>query len=243
MNYDIPEEFVQLAELTRRFVQKELWPQEAVVERLDEIPRDLRMVLRAKARELGLFAFNMPESAGGPGLPCFAQVLIREQLGQAGVALANLVGRPPKALIACSAEQRSRFLDAAVRGDQIWAFALSEPGAGSDAMALSSRAVRDGKGWRLNGTKHFISHGNEADFVLVIANAETPAGRAPTAFIVAQEQAGFTVGRVQQKMGWRGYPICELFFNDVFVPDENILGDVGQGIKLGLANIQDSRIG
>lgn len=243
MNYAIPEEFVQLTELTRQFVQNELWPQEAVVERLDEIPADTRQALRAKACKLGLFAFNMPESAGGPGLPYFAQVLIREQLGQAGVALANLVGRPPKALMACSAQQRKQFLEPAVRGEKIWAFALSEPGAGSDAMALSSRAIRDRNGWRLNGTKHFISHGNEADFVLVIANVQTPDGQKPTAFVVSQGQPGFVVGRVQQKMGWRGYPICELFFDDVFVPDENRLGDVGQGIKLGLSNIQDSRIG
>src|SRR5690606_2910006 len=183
MNYAIAEEFVQLAELTRQFVQKELWPHEAIVERRDEIPADIRLALRAKARELGLFAFNMPESAGGPGLPYFAQVLIREQLGQASVALANMVGRPPKALIACSGQQRQQFLEPAVQGEKIWAFALSEPGAGSDAMALSSRAMRDGNGWRLNGTKHFISHGNEADFVLVIANAQTPEGQAPTAFV------------------------------------------------------------
>ena len=243
MNYAIPDEYAQLAELTKQFVRKELWPHEEVVERLDEIPQDIRESVRAKALELGLFAFNMPESSGGPGLPYLAQVLIREQLGQAGVALANLVGRPPKALLACSPQQRERFLSPAVRGEKFWAFALSEPGAGSDAMAMKSRAVREANGWRLNGTKHFISHGNDADYILVIANAESPHGGGPTAFVVAQGQEGFTVGRVQQKMGWRGYSICELFFDDVFVPDENMLGKVGQGLKLGLSNIQDARIG
>ncbi len=243
MNYAIPEEYLQLAELTKQFVRKELWPHEEIVERLDEIPQDVRESVRAKALEVGLYAFNMPESAGGPGLPYLAQVLIREQLGQAGVALANLVCRPPKALLACSPEQREKFLSPAVRGEKLWAFALSEPGAGSDATAMKSRAVRVEHGWRLNGTKHFISHGNDADYILVIANAELPEGGGPTTFVVAQGQEGFTVGRVQQKMGWRGYSVCELFFDDVFVPDENVLGQVGQGLKLGLSNIQEARIG
>ena len=128
MDYQLPQEFVQLADLTRQFVRRQLWPHEEAVEQQDSVPQELRLRLRAAAVELGLFAFNMPEDAGGPGLPYLAQVLIREQLGQASVALADIVGRPPKALLACRPEQRERLLLPAVRGEKIWAFALPGPG-------------------------------------------------------------------------------------------------------------------
>ena len=230
MDYLIPAEFVQFADLARQFVQKELWPHEEEVERSDRVPPELARGLRAKAVELGLFGFNMPEEAGGPGLPYLAQVLIREQLGQASVALADMAGRPPKALLAC-------------RGEQVWAFALTEPGAGSDAAAIRTRAARVEGGWRLTGTKHFISHGNHADRIIVIAKARQDDGDVPAAFVVEQGAPGFSVGRVHRKMGWRGYPVCELVFDEVFVADANVLGEIGDGLRLGLANILESRIG
>ncbi|MDX3906602.1 MAG: acyl-CoA dehydrogenase family protein [Pigmentiphaga sp.] len=243
MDYLIPEEFSQFAELTRQFVRQELWPHEEEVERADCVAPSLAARLRAKAVELGLFGFNMPEEAGGPGLPYLAQVLIREQLGQASVALADMVGRPPKALLVCQGEQRQRLLQPAVRGEKIWAFALTEPGAGSDAAAIRTRATREQGGWRLNGTKHFISHGNHADYVIVIAKASQADGDVPAAFVVERGAAGFSVGRIHRKMGWRGYPICELVFDGVFVGDDNVLGAIGDGLRLGLANILESRIG
>lgn len=243
MDYLIPGEFAQLADLARQFVRKELWPHEEAVEESDRVPAELATALRAQAVELGLFGFNMPEEAGGPGLPYLAQVLIREQLGQASVALADLVGRPPKALLACRGEQRERFLQPAVRGEKIWAFALTEPGAGSDAASIRTHAVRAEGGWRLYGAKHFISHGNRADYVIVIAKARQAGGEAPTAFVVERGAAGFAVGRVHRKMGWRGYPVCELAFDDVFVADADVLGAIGDGLRLGLANILESRLG
>mgnify|MGYP001050634121 CR=1 FL=1 len=243
MDYLIPAEFVQFADLARQFVRKELWPHEEDVERDDRVPPELARSLRAKAVELGLFGFNMPEEAGGPGLPYLAQVLIREQLGQASVALADMAGRPPKALLASRGEQRERLLAPAVRGEQVWAFALTEPGAGSDAAAIRTRAARVEGGWRLTGTKHFISHGNHADRIIVIAKARQGDGDVPAAFVVEQGAPGFSVGRVHRKMGWRGYPVCELVFDEVFVSDANVLGEIGDGLRLGLANILESRIG
>src|SRR5688572_6105329 len=243
MDYAIPEEYAQLARLTQQFVQKELLPHEAAVERDDDLPADLRRTLRMKAREVGLHGFNMPEEAGGPGLPYLAQALIREQLGSVSVALADMVGRPPKALLACNADQRERFLAPAMRAEKTWAFALTEPGAGSDAAAMKTRATRSDGGWTLNGTKHFISHGDFADFVLVIAKVEEGGRDQPTAFLVEHGAPGFGVGRIHPKMGWRGYPLAELIFDDAFVPDANVLGKPGEGLRLALANIADSRIG
>jgi alkylation response protein AidB-like acyl-CoA dehydrogenase len=185
----------------------------------------------------------MPEEVGGPGLPYLAQVLIREQLGKVSVALADMVGRPPKALLACAGEQRERFLIPAVRAEKTWAFALTEPNAGSDAGAMKTRATRANGGWLLNGTKHFISHGDFADFVMVVAKVEEEGRNAPTAFLVEHGTRGFGVGRIHPKMGWRGYPLAELVFNDAFVPDANVLGDVGAGFRLAMSAIGEARIG
>jgi acyl-CoA dehydrogenase len=243
MDYQLPDEHVQLARLAERFVQNELQPFEQQVERDDHLPAELGRELRRKAVEVGLFAFNMPQEVGGPGLPYLAQVLIREQLGKVSVALADMVGRPPKALLTCSVEQRDRFLLPAVRAEKTWAFALTEPDAGSDAAALRLRATRTTDGWRLNGSKHFISHGDCADFVIVIAQAETSAGDAPTAFLVSRDTPGFGIGRIHPKMGWRGYPMAELVFADACVPDADVLGAPGDGMRLAMSAIGEARIG
>jgi len=245
LDYLIPEEFRQLARLTGQFVQKELIPHEAEVERNNFLDPALRLSLRAKAIELGLYGANMPEEVGGPGLPYLAQVLLREQLGHVSVALADTVARPPKALLACNAGQRERFLLPAMRGEIIWAFALTEPGAGSDAGAMKTRATRDAEagGWRLNGTKHFISHGDCADVAIVIARVTVEGRELPTAFLVEKGTPGFSVGRIHPKMGWRGYPVAELLFDNALVPDENVLGAVGDGLRLALSNIGEARIG
>jgi alkylation response protein AidB-like acyl-CoA dehydrogenase len=241
MDYQIPDEFVQLAHLTAQFVRDVLLPHEEQVERDDHIPPELRRRLRTRAAEVGLFAFNMPTEAGGPGLPYLAQALIREQLGKVSVALADLVGRPPRALLACQGDQRSRFLLPAVRAEKTWAFALTEPEAGSDAAALKTRAAPVPGGWRLSGTKHFISHGDFADFVIVIA--KTGDTQAPVALLVERDTPGFAVGRIHPKMGWRGYPMAELVFTDAFVPDANVLGLPGDGLRLALSAIGEARLG
>lgn len=243
IDHAIPDEFAQLARLTEQFVLRELRPHEERVERDDHVPAELRRSLRAKAVEVGLYAFNMPQEVGGPGLPFFAQVLIREQLGKVSVALADMVGRPPKALLACTPDQRDRFLLPTMRAQKTWAFALTEPNAGSDAGALTTRATRTEGGWRLDGTKHFISHGDFADFVIVIAQARLDGREAPTAFLVEHGAPGFAIGRIHPKMGWRGYPMAELIFTDAFVPDADVLGAPGEGLRLAMSAINEARIG
>lgn len=245
MDYGLTDELREIQNLTRRFVETELLPHERMVEAQDVVPPELRRQLRRRAVELGLFSFNMPVDAGGPGLPYIAQVLLREQLGHVSVALADMVGRPPRALLWCNAEQRERFLLPAVRGERTWAFALTEPGAGSDAGALTTTAMAAAGGYRLQGTKHFISHGDTADFVIVVArSSETVAGAHPLmAFLIERDTPGFTVGRVHPKMGWRGYPIAELVFDDAFVPESNLLGSIGEGMRIAMGHINEARIG
>jgi len=241
MDYGITEEQKQIQALTRRFVDDELRPHEEAVERNDLVPPELRGKLRGRAVELGLFAFNMPADVGGPGLPYATQVLIREQLGHVSVALADMVGRPPRALLSCRGEQRERFLLPAVRGEKTWAFALTEPGAGSDASALKMSARHVPGGFSLTGTKHFISHGDTADFVIVFSRVAPENSLA--AFLVERASSGFTVGRVHPKMGWRGYPIAELVFEEAFVPGANLLGEIGQGMRIAMGHINEARIG
>src|SRR4051812_23841818 len=124
MHYDLPEELQKLQELTRQYVRKELLPHEAEVDRSDHMPPELHARLRKKSLEVGLFGYNLPAEAGGPGLPWLGQALLREQLGHVSLALADTVGRPPKALLACQGEQRRKYLEPVLRAELTWAFAL-----------------------------------------------------------------------------------------------------------------------
>lgn len=244
LDHGITSELGELQRLARRFVQNELIPHERAVEEANDFPPELRRSLRRKAVELGLFAYNMPEAAGGPGLPALAQVMIREQLGQVSVALADVVARVPHALLACNDDQRARFLEPAMKGDKSWAFALTEPQAGSDAGALKTTARAAEGGFRVNGTKHFITNGADADFVILIARYDDGSERPPfLALLVEKGSEGFRVGRVSRKMSWHGYPFAELVFEDAFVPEANLLGEIGQGLRLAMSNINEARIG
>jgi acyl-CoA dehydrogenase len=244
MYHDIPEELASIAEMTRRFVEKELLPHETAVERAGAIPAELRDTLRKRAVEAGLYGFNMPQEAGGPGLPPLGQVLIREQLGKVGMPLSDTVSRPPHALLFCDPAQRARFLVPAMNADKYWAFALTEAQAGSDVSAMTTRAIPCEGGWRLRGTKHFISNADTADFIVLIARVPQDDGSsAITAFLVEKGTPGFSIGRIHAKMGWHGYTMCELVFEDAFVPAANLLGAVGQGLQVAMSNINDARIG
>lgn len=244
MQHDIPEELAAIRDLTRRFVEKELRPHEETVDRSNAMPPDLRAELRRRALQAGLYAFNMPQEAGGPGLPPLGQVLIREELGKVSMPLAETVGRPPHALLFCDAAQRERFLRPAMNAEKYWAFAITEPQAGSDVAAMAARAVPCEGGWHLRGTKHFISHADTADFIVVIARLAGQEGMAGmTAFVVEKDTPGFRIGRVHPKMGWRGYTISELVFEDAFVPAANLLGEPGQGMQVAMSNINEARLG
>jgi len=244
LEYGLTDELRELQRLTRSFVERELKPHEFAVDRSGVFPPELRQKLRKRAVEVGLFAFNMPEEVGGPGLPYIAQVIIREQLGHVSVAMAETVGRPPPALLACRGEQRARFLDPSITADKTWSFALTEPQAGSDAGALRTTARRTEGGFLLNGTKHFISYGSYADFIIVIARL-ADGGERPVyvALLLERGTPGFTVGRKHEMIGWRGSDTAELIFNDAFVPEANLLGDVGDGLRLAMRNINEARIG
>jgi acyl-CoA dehydrogenase len=188
MNFNLTEEQQMIVDTTRAFVENELYPHEAEVERTGKLRRELYEELKAKAIEAGLYAANMPEEVGGAGLDTLTWVLYEKELGRANYALHwNCVARPSNILMACNEEQRERYTYPCVRGEKIDCMAMTEPGAGSDLRGMKATAVKDGDDWVLNGTKHFISHADEADFVIAYfasGEEDTPRGQEETDHLV-----------------------------------------------------------
>src|SRR5215475_10126551 len=171
MDFEVSQEQRLMVATVRDFVARELYPHEAEVERLDEVPSELAKSIREKAITAGLYAANMPAELGGGGLDAVSMVLVERELGKASYALQLLVGRPSNILQACSGEQRDRYLGPAIRGERHDCVAMTEPGAGSDVRSMSTTARRDGDAYVVNGTKHFISHADVADFIILFAAA------------------------------------------------------------------------
>jgi len=196
------------------------------------VPAELAHAVRDKAIEAGLYAWNMPAELGGGGLDHVTQALAEMELSRSGPVSIS-VHRPAPILLACQGEQRDEYLLPTIRGERRECFALTEPEAGSDARGIRTRAVRDGDDWVINGTKQFISDADHADFILLIAvtgENETPRGPRPriTCFLVDKQLPGVALSRIDV-VGTRGYNPHVITFNDVRVPDRNILGSEGHG--------------
>ena len=221
----------------RDFVEKELYPHEDEVERLDEVPPELAESIRGKALAAGLYAPNMPAELGGGGLDAVSLVLVERELGRAGYALQMLVERPSNILQACRGEQRERYLLPAIRGERHDCVAMTEPDAGSDVRSMATTAVRDGDEYVITGTKHFISHADVADFVILFAaTGVEQTARGPkkliTTLLVDKGTDGLEVRRGPPCVSNRGYHQCELVFSGCRVPAANRLGDEGRGFEL-----------
>jgi acyl-CoA dehydrogenase len=236
-----------IIDTTRAFVEKELLPYEDEVERTDEVRPELRRHIMDLALANGLYAPNMPEAYGGGGLDAVSLVYMERELGRASYALHALVARPSNILLACRGEQVERYLLPAVRGERIDCLAMSEPNAGSDLRSMETRAVRDGGDYCLHGTKHFISHADVADFIILFAVTSTsPTPRGPrkniTAFLVDKGTPGLTVKRGYQVVSHRGYHNCILEFDDCRVPAANVLGEPDQGFAVANEWLSSTRL-
>jgi acyl-CoA dehydrogenase len=230
----LTEEQRLIVDTVRSFVEKELYPHEDEVERLDEVPAELAGQIRAKAIAAGLYSANMPAELGGGGLDAVSLVLAERELGRASYALQMLVERPSNILLGCSGEQRQRYLLPAIRGERHDCVAMTEPGSGSDVRSMSTTARRDGSDWVVDGTKHFISHADVADFIILFAatgDLDRPRKRI-TAFLVDKDSPGLTVTRGSGCVSNRGYHQCELSFAGCRVPAANLLGEEGRGFDL-----------
>jgi alkylation response protein AidB-like acyl-CoA dehydrogenase len=238
MDFGLTEEQRMIVDTTRAFVEAELYPHEAEVERTGVLRPELRQEISARARAAGLYAANMPVEVGGAGLDTLTWLLYEKELGRANYALHwTCVARPSNILLACEGEQRERYLLPCVRGERHDCQAMTEPGAGSDLRGMKSHARQDGGDFILNGTKHFISHADVADFAIVwVATGEEDTPKGPkkriTAFLVDKGTPGFTVREGYRNVSHRGYMNCVLEFDDCRLPKAQILGEVHRGFEV-----------
>ncbi len=234
MDFSLTIEQKLLIETARSFVEQELLPHENSIEQTGEVPAELKGHIRQRAQEAGLYAFNMPEEVGGAGLDYLSQALIERELSKVSWALQVNVARPSKILMACKDEQIENYLLPCIRGEKTDCFALTEPGAGSDAAGISTRAIATDNGYQITGTKHFISHAGDADFAIVFAvtGKSEVKGRQRnevTAFLVDTDNQGLSIHRGPRCVSNRGYHQYELVFENCWIPSGQVLGELGQG--------------
>jgi len=238
MHFGLSEEQQMIIDTTRAFVENELFPHEAEVERTGVLRRELLKEISQKAVAAGLYAANMPEDVGGAGLDTLTWLLYEKELGKANYALHwNCVARPSNILLACTPEQREKYLFPCIRAEKHDCQAMTEPGSGSDLRSMKAFARADGGDFVLNGTKHFISHADIADFAIVwVASGEesTPRGKKKliTAFLVDKGTPGFTVREGYRNVSHRGYNNMILEFDDCRLPASQILGEVHKGFEV-----------
>ena len=238
MEFGLTDEQRMIVETTRAFVEAELYPHEALVERTGVLPLELIREVQAKAMAAGLYAANMPEEVGGAGLDTLSWLLYERELGRANYALHwTCVARPSNILLAGTPEQRERYLMPCIRGETWDCLAMTEPGAGSDLRGMKASARQDGSDWILNGTKHFISHADLAGFTIAFmatGEEETPRGpkKKITAFFVDKGTPGFTVRDGYRNVSHRGYTNAVLEFDDCRVPAANVLGEAHKGFEV-----------
>ena len=237
MDFNLSTEQQLIVDSVRAFVERELYPHELEVERSDRVAPELAGDIKRKAMEAGLFAANMPEALGGAGLDAVSMALMERELGRASMALQMLVARPSNILQACQGEQVEEYLLPTIRGERLECLAMTEPGAGSDLRSMSTRAQRSGDEYVINGSKHFISHADIADYVVLFAaTGEEQTKRGPkkkiTAFLVDIGTRGFTVRDGYRSVSHRGYHNSILDFDDCRVPASKVLGEEHLGFDV-----------
>jgi acyl-CoA dehydrogenase len=239
MDFSLTDEQQMIVKTTRDFVVNELYPHEKEVEDSGVLREDLHRELKAKAIEAGLYAANMPAEVGGAGLDTVTWVLYEKELGRTNYALHySCVGRPSNILLACEGEQRERYLLPTVRGDRVECLAMTEPGAGSDLRGMKTTAVETGGDFVINGTKHFISHADHSDYVILFAaTGEEKSAHGPrkkmTAFLIDVGHPGFEVRPGYKNVSHRGYTNSILEFNNCRVPKAAILGRAASRFRRG----------
>jgi acyl-CoA dehydrogenase len=246
MDFTLPPVYLLLQRTSREFVEAEIRPLAEQIDREDRIPSQLI----DKIRKVGLFSLSFPEEYGGSGVGTLGYCLIGEELARVSPALGVVIG----AHISIgsgpinnsgSEAQKRKYLPALARGEQLAAFCLTEPQAGSDAANLRTTATLDGDHWVINGTKLWASNGGRADIFIVFAVNDRYLGARGgiSAFIVEKAFGGITVARLEEKMGIRGSDTALLVFDNCRVPKENVLGPVGAGFLVAMKTLDSGRLG
>jgi len=240
MDFKLNDEQKFLVQTVRDFITKELLPLEDEIEETGQLDPSKAKAIFQKSRSLGFYAMNIPEEFGGGGLSAVDTCLVEEQFGRVkDILIRRAFGNVYEVLLKCDEAQRERWLLPAVKGERTCSIAITEPGAGSDDAAIKTRAVKEGDGWRLTGSKHFISDGEFSDFFVVSALTDN---NSISLFLVDKSSPGFRLGRNQPMMGLTGTSHSELFFDDIKLSSENLLGEVGEGRKLVLKTLGRVRL-
>ena len=234
MDFALSDEQQMIVDTVRSFTERELFPHEDLVEKLGEVPPDLVRQIKQRSIEAGLYAANMPAELGGGGLDSFDVTLVDREFGAASYALHYIVARPSNILRACVGDQIDEYLIPTITGERVDCLAMSEPDAGSDVRGMKCSAVRDGDDYVINGTKHFISHADLADYVILFAaSGEEQTNRGPkkriTGFLVDFDTPGCDVIDGYRCVSNRGYHNMIINFDDCRVPASKILGEEHRG--------------
>ena len=244
LNFGLDETADMLRDTVRSFTVDRIAPRAEEIDRSNQFPRDLWPQLG----ELGLLGITAEEEYGGSGMGYIGHVIAMEEIsrGSASVGLSygahsnlcvNQISRNG------TLEQKQRYLPKLISGVHVGALAMSEPGAGSDVVSMKLKAVKKGDVYVLNGTKMWITNGPEAETLVVYAKTDAEAGsRGITAFLVEKTFSGFSTAQKLDKLGMRGSDTCELVFEDCEVPEENVLGEVGGGVKVLMSGLDYERV-
>jgi butyryl-CoA dehydrogenase len=245
MDFELAEEHQMVREMTRGFVEKEVKPVAPGMDRAGSYPSQLVKRLS----EMGLMGILVPQEFGGSGMDLLSCVVAMEEISKAWASLA--VAMSVQNSLVCapiarfgSAAQKKKYLPSLARGERLGCYALTEPGSGSDAGSIQTRAKRVDDDFVLNGNKIFTTNGNRADLAIVYAVTDPAKGKKGiSAFIVEKNSPGFVVGKLEDKLGLRSSDTASLLFEDCRVPGENLLGTEGEGFTIALATLDGGRIG
>jgi acyl-CoA dehydrogenase len=244
MHFGLSDEQQLVVETVRRFIEAELIPLEDEIEETGRLDPAKAKSIFGKSKALGFYAMNIPEQYGGGGLSAIDTMLVEEQFGHTkDILIRRAFGNVYESLLEGTDAQKERWLVPAVRGERTCSIAITEPGAGSDAASIATRAERTGDGYTLNGNKHFISDGFYSDFFIVSAVTDPAARpRHVSLFLVDKDLPGVIVGRDQKMMGLTGTSHIELFFENVKLGPEHRLGAEGQGLAIAYSTLGRVRL-
>lgn len=240
MDFSLNDEQKMMIDTIRRFIAEELHPLEDELDENGVLDKEKALAVFNKSKALGLYALNIPAELGGGGLSALDRIICEEQFGHTSdYLIRRAFGNVYEPLLECRGAQVDRWLKPTVEGLRTCSIAITESGAGSDAAGIKTSARRTDTGWVLNGSKCFISDGLWSDFYLVSAKTGE---KEISMFMVDKGLPGFTLGKDQKMMGLRGTPHLELYFDDVVLENDTLLGAQGQGFKLAMGALNVVRL-
>lgn len=244
MRFALGEDVEALRDTVARFARDEIAPRAADIDRSNEFPLELWEAMG----EIGLHGITVPEALGGLGMGYVAHCVAIEEISRASASVGLSYGAHSNLCINQisrngNADQKARYLPDLIAGKSVGALAMSEPGAGSDVVSMKLAAVRDGSDYILNGSKMWITNGPDANTLVVYAKTDpAAAARGITAFLIEKGMQGFSTAQKLDKLGMRGSNTCELVFDDCRVPEENVLGTDGKGVKVLMSGLDYERV-